>query len=89
MQQLGIKPEVQRLIKVGSRPEGWQPVLDAMVIDDHPDAHKVRAILDRYANQNDDVAERYIRQLACWKDIRAKYLQKDRKVVSQLTVMRL
>ena len=80
VQQLGIKPEVQRLIKVGSRPEGWQPVLDAMVIDDHPDAHKVRAILDRYADQNDDVAERYIRQLACWKDIRAKYLQKDRKV---------
>ena len=80
VEQLGISNDVQKLIKVGSRPEGWQPVLDAMIADGHADADKVKAILDRYANQNDDVAERYIRRLACWKDIRDKYLQKDRKV---------
>lgn len=51
-----------------------------MAADAHPDAGKVKAILDRYADQNDDVAERYIRRLACWKDIRERYLQKDRKV---------
>lgn len=78
--QLGIGADVQRLIKVGSRPEGWLPVYKAMVDDGHPDASKVKAILDRYADQNDDVAERYIRRMACWKDIRERYLQKDRKV---------
>lgn len=78
--QLGIDADVQRLIKVGSRPEGWQPVYKAMVDDGHPDASKVKAILDRYVDQNDDVAERYIRRLTCWKAIRDRYLQKDRKV---------
>lgn len=78
--RLGISPKLQKTIKVGSRPEGWQPVLDAMTADGHPDASKVKDILVRYAGQNDDVAERYIRRLDCWKDIRAKYLQKDRKV---------
>ena len=77
---MGIGDEVQRLIKVGSRPEGWQPVWAAMAADGHPDAGKLKAILDRYADQNDDVTERYIRRLACWKDIRDRYLQKDRKV---------
>ena len=77
---MGIGADVQRLIKVGSRPEGWLPVYKAMVDDGHPDAGKLKAILDRYADQNDDVAERYIRRMACWKDIRDRYLQKDRKV---------
>lgn len=80
VERLGISPKLQKTIKVGSRPEGWQPVLDAMTADGHPDASKVKDILVRYADQNDDVAERYIRRLDCWKDIRAKYLQKDRKV---------
>lgn len=80
VERLGISPKLQKTIKVGSRPEGWQPVLDAMTADGHPDASKVKDILVRYAEQNDDVAERYIRRLDCWKDIRAKYLQKDRKV---------
>lgn len=78
--RLGIPAEVQRIITVGSRPEGWQPVLDAMTADGHPDAVAVKAILEKYAHENDDVAERHIRRLACWPDIRAKYLQKDRKV---------
>lgn len=80
VERLGISPKLQKTIKVGSRPEGWQPVLDAMMADGHPDAPKVKDILVRYADQNDDVAEHYIRQMDCWKDIRAKYLQKDRKV---------
>mgnify|MGYP004454277601 CR=1 FL=1 len=80
VERLGISPKLQKTIKVGSRPEGWQPVLDAMMADGHPDAPKVKDILVRYADQNDDVAEHYIRQMDCWKDIRANYLQKDRKV---------
>lgn len=80
VKRLGISPNVQKVIKVGSRPEGWQPVLDAMIADHHPDTAQVRAILEKYADQNDDVAERHIRRLPCWKDIRTKYLQKDRKV---------
>lgn len=78
--RLGLSEDVQRIITIGSHPEGWHPVLEAMEADHHPDAPKVKAILDRYANESDDVAERYIRRLACWKDIREKYLQKDRKV---------
>lgn len=80
IEQLNISPDVQRIIKVGSRPEGWQPVLDAMKADNHPDTTLVQDILIKYADQNDDVAERYIRRLACWNDIKTKYLQKDRKV---------
>ncbi len=78
--RLGIRPSVQRMISVGSRPEGWQPVLDAMTADGNPDSVAVKAILEKYADSNDDVQERYIRRLPCWKDIREKYLQKDRKV---------
>ncbi len=78
--RLGIPQEVQRIITVGSRPEGWQPVLDAMTADGNPDSVAVKEILDRYADSNDDVQERYIRRLPCWNDIRNKYLQKDRKV---------
>lgn len=78
--RLGIRPSVQRMISVGSRPEGWQPVLDAMTADGNPDSLAVKAILEKYADCNDDVQERYIRRLPCWKDIREKYLQKDRKV---------
>lgn len=78
--RLDIRPEIQRMITVGSRPEGWQPVLDAMIADGNPDSVAVKNILEKYADSNDDVQERYIRRLPCWKQIRAKYLQKDRKV---------
>ena len=78
--RMNIPVRVQRIIKTGSRPEGWQPVLDAMIADNHPDAGKVKEIIEKYADQNDDVAEKYIRRLACWNDIKNKYLQKDRKV---------
>ena len=50
-----------------------------MIADGHPDSLKVREILDKYNAENDDVAERYIRRLSCWNDIKNNYLQKDRK----------
>lgn len=78
--RLGIPESVQRLIVTGSRPEGWLPVLDAMVADGNPGAASVRAILEKYADENDDVQERHIRRLPCWNQIRDRYLQKDRKV---------
>lgn len=63
-----------------SRPEGWEPVLAAMIADNNPDSAAVQAILEKYADRNDDVQERYIRRLPCWNTIKTKYLQKDRKV---------
>lgn len=79
-QRLNLTDDVVGRIETGSRPEGWQPVLDAMTAAGNPDSVKVKEILVRYSNQNDDVQERYIRRLACWPTIRDRYLQKDRKV---------
>ncbi|EJX04252.1 hypothetical protein EVA_07641 [gut metagenome] len=81
MDQLAISPRLAQKFKVGSRPEGWEPVLEAMRKDGHPDSLKVQEILERFAGQSDDKAEYYIRRLACWNDIKNNYLQKDRKVV--------
>ena len=78
--QLDIEPKTQRLISVDSRPEGWEPVLTAMVADGNADAAAVKNILEKYKNENDDVQERHIRRLPCWNEIKNKYLQKDRKV---------
>ena len=80
VETLDINPETQRIITVGSRPEGWLPVLAAMTADGNPDSLAVRNILDQYAEYDDDVQERHIRRLSCWRQIREKYLQKDRKV---------
>lgn len=80
VERLGIRPEVERLITSGSRPEGWWPVYEAMRQDGHPDSLAVKRILETYTEGNDDVQEYHIRRLRCWPDIRAKYLQKDRKV---------
>lgn len=74
-----------RKIRVSSRPEGWAPVLDAMEADNHPDASKVARILEKYGDKDDDVAEKYIRELKCWNDIAANYLAKDRKVEFEYT----
>lgn len=68
------------LIRTGSRPEGWMPVLEAMRADGNGDTLVVAAILDRYGEENDDAAEYFIRRLGCWNDLRDKYLPKDRKV---------
>lgn len=78
--QLHIRPKVQQLISVDSRPEGWEPVLAAMIADGDPDAAAVKDILEKYKEDNDDVQERYIRRLPCWNRIKNQYLQKDRKV---------
>lgn len=79
-EQLSLTNAQKNRIKTDSRPEGWQPVLDSMIKDGNADSIKVKDILERYADQNDDVQERYIRRLACWNTIRDKYLSKDRKV---------
>lgn len=83
--KLGISAKEAEGFSVGSRPEGWMPVLEAMRADGHKDTLKVKEILDKYNAENDDVAERYIRRLSCWRDIREKYLQKDRKVEYEYT----
>ena len=78
--RLKVPAAVRRLIKTGSKPEGWEPVLAAMTADGHPDSLAVKNILETYTEGNDDVQEYYIRRLPCWGDIRQKYLQKDRRV---------
>lgn len=80
VRRLDLSPEVRRNISVGSRPEGWQPVLDAMIRANDKDSTSVQHILTRYAHSNDDVQEYHIRRLPCWQKIREHYLQKDRKV---------
>lgn len=81
IEQLHLDAATRRIIKIGSRPEGWEPVLAAMTADRHPDSVAVKEILEQYADSNDDVQEKYIRRLPCWKAIRDNYLSKDRKVV--------
>ena len=72
--------KLNKIIKIGSRPEGWRPVLEAMTADGNADSISVKRILNQYAAYNDDVQERYIRRLPVWNLIKKKYLQKDRKV---------
>ena len=79
--QLGLSKTVQDIISVGSRPEGWQPVVEAMEADNHPGVQDIRDILWKTRDAaNDDTAERLIRRSRWWGDIRDRYLQKDRKV---------
>ena len=80
VQQLHLPTAVSKRFQIGSRPEGWEPVLAAMRADRHPDTLQVSRLLERYAGESDDKAEYHIRRLACWNDIKAHYLQKDRKV---------
>ena len=76
----GLTRDQRRCFSVGSRPEGWMPVLAAMTAAGDKDSVMVKEILEKYADSNDDVQERYIRRLPCWNSIKTKYLQKDRKV---------
>lgn len=80
VQQLRLPASEAQRFRIGSRSEGWEPVLAAMRADGHPDTLQVSSLLERYAGESDDKAEYFIRRLACWNDIRARYLQKDRKV---------
>lgn len=73
----------RRVFSVGSHPEGWEPVLEAMTAAGDADSSALKAVLLQYAGQNDDVQERYIRRLPCWNKIRTQYLQKGRKVEYQ------
>lgn len=85
VENLGLSSREASHFSVGARPEGWLPVLEAMKADGHKDTLLVKNIIEKYEGQNDDVAERYIRRLECWNDIKTKYLQKDRKVVYEYT----
>ena len=78
--QLHLTDEVMEKMHVSSKPEGWQPGLDAMRADHHPDTTLVADILADPTLTDDDAQERRIRRLRCWPDIREKYLAKDRKV---------
>lgn len=78
--KLGLTPQESRRFAVTSRPEGWEPVWAAMQAAGSPGAEAVRGILDRYADKGDDVQEYHIRRTPYWNEIKAHYLQKDRKV---------
>lgn len=80
-QQLNLPRPVQNIIRVGAKPEGWEPVVRAMIAANDPDSVKVRELMDKYPGPNDDAAEKYIRRLDCWPRIKANYLAKDRKVL--------
>lgn len=80
MGQLNLTPGLSKLVSISSRPEGWEPVLAAMIADGNPDSVAVKQILQEYNVGNDDVPERYIRRLPCWNKIKSAYLQNDRKV---------
>lgn len=84
---MAIAPEMKERILADVRPEGWEPVLEAMRQAGDPDAADVEAILERYPadSNNDDVQEREIRRLSCWERIRTNYLQRDRKVEYRYT----
>ena len=85
--RMAIAPEMKERILADVRPEGWEPVLEAMRQAGDPDAADVEAILERYPadSNNDDVQEREIRRLSCWERIRTNYLQRDRKVEYRYT----
>ena len=79
--QLGLSKDIQRIIKTGAAPEGWEPVVQAMIAANDSDSVKVRELMLRYPGPTDDAAEKYIRRLACWPRIKNNYLAKDRKVL--------
>lgn len=81
---LAARSGLAERIETGAETEGWRPVLEAMVTDGNPDSTKVRILIDRYGD-NDDAAERHIRRLACWPEIRSKYLPSDRRVRYEYT----
>ncbi|MBD5419066.1 MAG: tetratricopeptide repeat protein [Bacteroides sp.] len=85
IQNLNIPASVGKIIKVGARPEGWEPVVQAMIAANDPDSIKVRELMIKYPGPTDDAAEKYIRRLPCWKRIQSNYLAKDRKVIYDYT----
>ena len=53
-EQLQPDAATRRIIKTGSRPEGWAPVLAAMTAAGNADSTAVKEILARHASDNDD-----------------------------------
>ena len=82
-EKLHLPYKVQQLINVKSRPEGWEPVFEAMRRAGDKDTVAVASILEKYADKNDDVQEYHIRRLPAWNRIKDNYLQKDRVVEYQ------
>lgn len=80
-----ITPAQARKTRIEARPEGWEPVLEAMRAEADPDTLALAGILIRHAGENDDAAEREIRRLHAWPAIRDRYLQKDRRVEYEYT----
>lgn len=80
--RLQVTPEVAARMMADVRPEGWEPVLQAMRNAGDADADAVEEVLQRYPfdGTNDDVQEREIRRLPCWEQIRSRYLQGNRRV---------
>ncbi|MCM1142686.1 MAG: hypothetical protein NC453_29285 [Muribaculum sp.] len=79
--ELSLPQSVRDIIKVGAAPEGWEPVVQAMIAANDPDSTLVRELMVKYPGPTDDAAEKYIRRLKCWPRIRDNYLAKDRKVL--------
>lgn len=78
--ELNLCEEQSRLITVAAKPEGWGPVIRAMQAAGHPQAAKVQQTVLNHINESDDVAERIIRRMPVWPDIRDRYLSSDRRV---------
>lgn len=83
--ELNMPKEVQQVITIGARPEGWEPVVQAMREAGDADSTLVRDLMNKYPGPTDDAAEKYIRRLACWPRILKLYLAKDRKVQYDFT----
>ena len=77
---MGIDEDIRHRIAIDARPEGWGPVLRLMEADGHPEAARVRDILDRWPDSEEDRQERAIRALPRWGEIKGRYLATDRKV---------
>ena len=56
--QLGLSKDIQRIIKTGAAPEGWEPVVQAMIAANDPDSIKVRELMLKYPGPTDDAAEK-------------------------------
>lgn len=78
VERFDLDERAQARITATSRPEGWEPVLEAMRAAGDAAAPLVADILERY--EGDDAQELYIRRLAAWGRIKERYLQADRKV---------
>lgn len=80
LERLDTAAQPRLRMAVDSRPEGWQPVVEAMRAADDPDAVQVQRVLESLAGQPEDRQEQRIRQLPCWPRLVRVYLPLDRRV---------